>query len=903
MEGTPEARPPFNPFRWLAALGASRPWLVLVVTALLAVASGAAIHGIRISTSRYHLVSEENEHQQRLLVFFERFGIQDALALVLEGGTPEERRRVQRDICFKLEREPEFAGRTLCRIGPSELAEVAMLWEPKAIEEGLLQAGGGKLAPLVEGGVPAWIGAVEKGLTSALDGGAGKSADPEQIKRGPAMLAKALRALDAQLTGKDGLAGLDVGNAAKQGGPSGATKVDEAGYLVGNGGASHMIVLFPALPGSEGYELAPIVRKVRKLYGEVDLGPVRPALTGMPAIASDELDAVDAGLEVSTIGTGLGLILLLLIGYRSFRYSLMALVPLGLGTLLTVATARVLFRGLNIVTSSFVSVLMGIGINYALYALARYSEELRDGVPQPRALELAYEKTGTGMVISAATTILAFATVMITDFTAYRQLGLLVGIGIVIMVLLTVVVCPALARVLDPKGERQAADRFVGLDRLEPLIRTGKWPLLGLAAALSVFGGLYAGRLQFNARYFDFLPTNAESVRGLTAIESDKGASPVLANLWARDVEAARALTERVRKLPLVGNVDSATDLLPPLTPERLAALERTVAALGPRPDFAKLRGRERSAKKVSEKVSKLADAFDEVAFAMRRAELPTEGIEDAKKACGELKATLAKLPDDGREALGTIETSAADILERAWTTAENVSRRKGYTASDLPSVFRARYAGKDGQAMAVYAQPARDIWDEASAAAFAKELRSAAPEASGFALDVDAYQMDIKRSFTLACFLTAALAVVTCLLGFRNLKDSVLAMLPVAVGLAAMMAFMAAFGIHVNVANIVAFPLSLGMGVEAGAHIMSRCRQSESSRGGVALLGDMIEGTGTAVMLASTTTIVGFGALTLADYRAMKSLGVIMCVGMTTNLLAALVFLPALLLALGRAK
>jgi predicted RND superfamily exporter protein len=884
----------------LASLGVRRPWLVLVLVGLFAAVAGASIYGIRVSTSRYGLVSPDNPFQARLLTFFERFGLQDPLVLVLEGGSSSERREVQRAVCAKLEKEPEFKGRVLCRVGPSEVAEVALLWDPKAVREGLAQGAEGGLAQVVEGGVTGWLGAVEKGISGALEG-RGAPADPEQMKKGPVMLARMLRALDAELAGRDGLGGLELGKAAV-GGPRGP-RVDEAGYLVGASGNYHMIVMFPELPGSEGYELAPLIAKVRRLYAEVPLGPVRPALTGMPAVATDELVAVNRGLEISTVGTGLGLVLLLYLGYRSLRYTVMTLVPLGVGTLLTVALARALFGGLNIVTSSFVSVLMGIGINYAIFLLARYSEELREGADQEAALRGALGKTGTGILISAATTILAFTTVTITEFTAYRQLGLLVGLGIVVMVLLTWIVSPALARAMDPNGKRRAADEFVGLKHLEGLVKRGRWPSLVVAVALSVFGVVVARGLRFNARYFDFLPSSAESVRGLTAVESDGGASPVFANLWASNVESARALTEKVRGLELVGTVDSATDLLPPLSDERLGALKETMAALGKKPDFVRLRERERSAKRVIEKVRALADAFDEVAFAMRRADLSTEAIDDAKKACGELEKTLAGLPDDGRESLARVELGAADILERAWTTAENVASRGAYQASDLPSVFRARYAGKDGKALAIYAQPAVDIWDEQRAIAFSRQLLAAAPEASGFALEVDAYQLDIKRSFTLACYLTTALAFLTCFLGFRSFKDSLLAMFPVLVGLAAMTAFMAVFGVQVNVANIVAFPLSLGMGVEAGAHVMSRCRQSELDRVGKARFADIVAGTGTGVMLASTTTIVGFGALIAADYRAMKGLGIVMCVGMTMNLLAALVFLPALLLVTNRVE
>ncbi len=888
----------FNPFRWIASIGAARPWLVLAVAAVVSAAAGALTYGMRISTSRYALVSaERNQQQARLFRFFERFGIQDAMVLVLSGSTPAEQQRVQREVCAKLEREPEFAGRMLCRIGPRELAEVAMLWEPGAMAK-QLERGGGEVdvAKLIEGGLPQWIASIDKGIAAGLENG---KADPKEAQQGSEMLVKLLRALDAQLSGGDALDTLGVMASARDA-PSGQ-RMDEQGFLIGPGKSYHLVALFPALPGSEGYELSPLVEKVRKAYREVKLGEVKATLTGMPAVAVDELAAVDRGFHQSTIGTTVGIILLLLIGYRSLRYSVMALVPLGVGTVLTMAVARVVFHGLNVITSAFVSVLMGIGINFAIFALSRYSEDLRGGASQEEAVRSSLSQTGLGIIISAGTTVLAFLTITTTQFTAYQELGWLVGAGLVIMVLVTLLLVPAMAMVLNRKGTRHAASEFVGMHLLEPIVRRGKWPVLAIAAVVAAFGS-YAYKLRFNARYFDFLPVNAESVRGLAIIEEDKGSSPVLANMTSAGVEEARAMADKLRQLHAIAGVETASDLLPPLTPERLADLRAALKALGRKPDFAKLRGRARSAKEVAQKIESLHDALDEAGFALRQAGWATESVDGAKAACGALQKTLLALPDDGKVALGELEVTVADLLERAWTTADNVAARGRYEPGDLPSPFRARFASKDGKALALYALPAGNIWDDVQAAEFTREVRSVDPEANGLALEVDTYQRDIKQSFTMAGFLTAGLALISCVLGFRSLRDSLLSMLPVAIGLAAMMAFMAAADIRVNVANIVAFPLSLGMGVEAGAHIMNRCRQSELVRG-VAELSDIIEGTGSAVMIASTTTIMGFGALMIADYRAMKSLGVIMCVGMTSNLLAALVFLPALLVAVKRAR
>jgi predicted RND superfamily exporter protein len=95
--------------------------------------------------------------------------------------------------------------------------------------------------------------------------------------------------------------------------------------------------------------------------------------------------------------------------------------------------------------------------------------------------------------------------------------------------------------------------------------------------------------------------------------------------------------------------------------------------------------------------------------------------------------------------------------------------------------------------------------------------------------------------------------------------------------------------------------PLILGIGVDAGVHLMERVRQSELEHG-MARLDDVLLGTGASVALASTTTLAGFAALMLADYGAMQSLGRVMSLGMVSCMLASLIALPALLVAMKRA-
>ncbi|MSP23828.1 MAG: hypothetical protein EXR75_01420 [Myxococcales bacterium] len=906
----PDDAPRFNAFRWFAEAGVRRPWLIVALGLSLSAASLAYTWNIPLSTSRYALVSaEDNVQQARLLTFFERFGIQDAMVLVLSEGTHEERRRVSFEVCAKLEREPEFRGRTLCRIGPNELAEVALLFDPARVQEQLGALGPpGSLAALVEGGLPAWLAAIEGGMASALGGatehgeargrGDSKTADP--ANRGLGGLVRLLRALDAELGGRDAVSELGLG-AAREALPGGI-RVDERGFLVGPNDGYHLVAMFPVLPGTEGYDLKPLVDKVRGIVRAVQHGAVRSDLTGLPSIATDELDAVERGMKDATLGTSVGILILLLVGFRSWRFSLLALVPLAVGTVVTTALARGMFGGLNVITSSFVSVLMGIGIDFACFAMSRYSEELRAGKRQLEAMTAALMQTGPPILISAGTTVLAFLTVATTDFTAFKQLGYLVGLGLAAMVLLTFFLCPALAPVLNPK-ELVAAREFVGLHLLEPVVRRGRPVILGLAVLVTAAGAVCAFKLRFDANYVEFLPAEQESVRGLKLLEGDKGSSPVHAIATADGVERAREKAARLRALSRVASVDTATDLLPPLTSERLDALRGVVRSFGNEPNFRALRDRARTKAEVLSKLDALADGLDEVGFALRQAAGQTSELELARAALKELTATVKALPGDGSEALAALELRVLDLFERAWTTAANVAKRGHYEPVDLPSVFRARFVSKDHQGLAIYVQPAGNIWDVKEAAAFNQQLFSVEPDACGPAVEIDSFQSSILKGFRFAGLCSGLLAFGACWLGFRSVKDSWLALVPVVLGFAGMLGTMVVLDLRVTVANIVSFPLLMGMGVEAGAHIMARCRQSASVRGGVAELADIIGGTGSAVVIAATTTIVGFGALMLADYRAMQALGAIMSVGMTCNLVAALVVLPALLVTLKRAR
>ena len=572
-----------------------------------------------------------------------------------------------------------------------------------------------------------------------------------------------------------------------------------------------------------------------------------------------------------------------------------------MGVVLTLAGVRLVFGGLNLVTSSFIPVLLALGIDFGVYVLSRYGECVREGEKTLAAIRGALVRSGPGMLMGAVTTMMAFLMVTTTEFTAYSELGVITAGGLGLMLVVTFMLLPALI-LLAGRGRKIRSPELAGMGHVPPVIRKGRWAIPAVALAVAAGGSLTFSDIAFNARYFDFLPEETESAWALAQIERDKQLSPVQASSPTTGVEEARKLAEKLRALPSVGAVQTATDVLPELTPERLKSLREGFAGLARDPDFEKLRSRERSTKEVVDAVRDLIDLLDEVAFKLRQVERSTLVVDETIAAAKQLREHLETMPADA-PALAEAERAVADVLERAWTTGRRVADRGHYVPGDLPKVFRARFMSKDGTGLAVYSNPAHDIWNADNARRFSEEVRGVDPGATGLAVTVYEHMRMIKEGFTRASLMAGSLVLVVLLIGFRRLHDALFALLPVAVGFLWMLGFMGVADIDFDVANVVALPLILGVGVDSGAHMMHRWRESATEHGGVARLDEVIRGTGAAVLMASATTAIGFATLMLGDYGGMKTLGLSMTIGVVGCLIAAVLVLPSVLVLLKKAE
>ena len=133
-------------------------------------------------------------------------------------------------------------------------------------------------------------------------------------------------------------------------------------------------------------------------------------------------------------------------------------------------------------------------------------------------------------------------------------------------------------------------------------------------------------------------------------------------------------------------------------------------------------------------------------------------------------------------------------------------------------------------------------------------------------------------------------------LLHFRDIRDMALSLLPAAFGLAALAAIVRLAGVKLNMVNLVALPLLIGIDVDYGIYLVTLARRGRSA-GDAANPNESIASGAHAVLVCATSMIAGYASLAFTSIPAMRSLGLVVAAGVASCACGALLFLCPMLL------
>jgi RND superfamily putative drug exporter len=297
-------------------------------------------------------------------------------------------------------------------------------------------------------------------------------------------------------------------------------------------------------------------------------------LGGFAAAAQDVNETVEHDLRRAEL---LAFPLLFLLSLVFFRSGVAAALPLFVGGLAIVGTLVVL-RLANQVTDISVFALnlttglgLGLAIDYSLFMVARYREELARSGPGPAALERTLATAGRTVLFSSLTVSAALASLLVFPQRFLYSMGVGGSLVALLAAAVALVALPALLSLLGPRVNalaprslQRAADRDARPEasgawyRLSRFVMRRPGPIAAASALVLVVAGIPFGGIVFTAIDSSVLPPHAEARQVDEVVARDFPAgrtTPIFLALRGSPDRADLRFAARLRRLPSVAAV------------------------------------------------------------------------------------------------------------------------------------------------------------------------------------------------------------------------------------------------------------------------------------------------------------------------------------------------------------
>jgi predicted RND superfamily exporter protein len=559
----------------------------------------------------------------------------------------------------------------------------------------------------------------------------------------------------------------------------------------------------------------------------------------------EEQEALVEDLASSTLVVVTLVLGALWIYFRRWAAIVAILGALVVGCAVTFGLSYFLIGHLNANSAFLGSIVVGNGINVPIIIVARYMEERRGGLSVAEAARISLSRTFGATFVAAFASGLAYLSLSLTAFRGFREFGIIGGLGMSLCWLSAIILLPPLLSIIErwrPLNIQTTARSLTVSSRLVQFVQRHR-RAIRRATVLSLVAVL-VGILAYRGELIEY---DLSKLRARRSIKSGS-------IYWGHKFD--QIFNAYLTPIVIVGATREVVD-------HAVAVLNQKRRELG------------------------TSDPIREVRTL--RTVIP-DNQEEKIRILGEVRTALsderlALLPPDQREKAEKYRPPA-DL--------------RPVTLEDVPKALRLPLTLRDGTAgrVALVFPRKVGILDSRDLEQLSSLIRGSI---SGFTTKAQAVGQALLFSDILSAIVTdgpkatglalfAAMAIVFVVL--RHLRPAFTVLSGLLLGVAWLVGAAAFAGLRVNFLNFVVLPITFGIGVDYSVNIIQRYRLE-----GASSLTRVLRETGGAVALCSSTTIIGYSSLFVAENRALAGFGLLASLGELSCLAAALIALPAWLL------
>ena len=570
---------------------------------------------------------------------------------------------------------------------------------------------------------------------------------------------------------------------------------------------------------------------------------VQIGFAGDLVTALSEHDAIVHGTLVSCVVTALLVGLLLALYFRSANLLILLITTLAIGTTASFGAAALTIGHLNAATAFLGAIIAGNGVNYGILLISRFLEERRRR-ELGDAVAAAIEGTVRPTLVASLGASIAYGSLAATSFKGFADFAVIGAIGMALCWTASFVLLPML------------------------ILRFARRPRAGGAP---VVGSVLVRCLGFRRSRLVVAVVGVLMVAAVGVVIHYIAADPFEYDMRKLGSDGAAARAERHWMEVSRHNFGRGIAGRTCIAADRLDQVPQIVAAL---------RRKDEGVPSEDHTVGSIESILDVIPA-------------DQPARLARLAEIRTMLGDEALDDLDEHERAELDELRPPAHLAP-------ITVASLPPSIRTQLTEKDGRVgyvVSVRPGPHLDELDGHDVVRFAAAVSTLdlgdgeTVTTSGPSVIFANILEVVAHDGPVVTVIAAAGLVVLVLLLVGGNRRGAAVLIATCAGALFMVATCALLQLKVNFLDFVALPITLGLGVDYAINLAYRHDRAASATPCEAL-----RTSGSAVLLCSLTTVIGYGSLLLSQNLAIRGFGAASLNGEITSVLTALILVPALL-------
>lgn len=590
---------------------------------------------------------------------------------------------------------------------------------------------------------------------------------------------------------------------------------------------------------------ATLINEVRRItkdyegYGEIFLG-------GGAMIAHDTIKMIQQDLFTFGVAVFFMFVLILSIIFRQFRWVIVPLVSAGLSALFTTGLISWIGWKVTVVSANFIALLMIIGISLTVHLVVRYREITSkfNDISHNEALKRTLSQMFLPCLYTALTTMVAFASLIISDIRPIIDFGLLMVLSIFIAFSVSFVFFGSLASLMNKNLKDTNIDYSSGFTTwINSLVVRFKNIILLISLLGFIFSIVGINKLSVENKFIDYFKPTTEIYKGLSLIDKKLGGTAPLdiiisapENNFENDYESEDDFDDFGLETEQYGYWFNS---------QNLSYLEEIHDYLEARPEIGKVLSVS-SAIKLAEIVK--GNKLDDLELALLRKVLP----EDINNQL--LSSYISE--DDNQVRL------SARVIE----SMNGLNRKK--LIEEVKNDLIKNYELTEDQ---FYLSGISVIYNNLLQSLFQSLIGS----------------LSIVFAAIFAMFIIL----------FRSLYMAIIAMIPNLLSASSVLGIIGWSGIPIDIMTVTVAAISIGIGVDNTIHYVHRfLKEYEQSNNYDLAIKNSHSTIGRAMFYTSLTIVLGFMILVSSNFNPSVFFGIFTSFSMIVAILAALMLLPVLI-------